>query len=225
MTALDSITPTTTVADLAVLFPGASRVLYRHKLDFCCHGHVSMLEACKEAGLDVDVILAEIRKEAPSDPNFEAWNEQTLDALIEHLLTSYHAAHREEVPRLVAMARKVESVHGEKASCPKGLAKHLEFMSEELEAHMQKEEEVLFPLIQSGRGQMAVMPVQVMEQEHRDHGQNLARLREFAHDFQPPEEACGTWRALYLGLGELERDLMNHIHLENNILFPRALRG
>jgi regulator of cell morphogenesis and NO signaling len=70
---------------------------------------------------------------------------------------------------------------------------------------------------------MAAMPVQVMEQEHRDHGENLARLRALAQDYQPPEEACGTWRALYLGLDELERELMDHIHLENNVLFPKAL--
>ena len=225
MTVLKSFTPATTVADLAVQFAGASRVLHHHRLDFCCHGHVSMQEACEKAGLDVQTILKEIEQAAPTDPNFEVWNERALPELIDHLLSSFHEAHRAEVPRLIAMAQKVESVHGEKETCPKGLAAHLEFMHQELESHMQKEEEVLFPLIRSGRGAMAAMPVQVMEQEHQDHGQNLARLREFAHDFQAPEEACGTWRALYLGLAELERDLMNHIHLENNILFPRALRS
>ena len=225
MTARSAFTPSTTVADLAVRFAGASRVLHRHQLDFCCHGQVSMQEACEKAGLDVQAILDEIERAAPTEPDFEAWTDRPLNELIDHLLKDFHEAHRAEVPRLLSMARKVESVHGEKATCPQGLAAHLAFMQDELESHMQKEEEVLFPLIQAGRGAMAAMPVQVMEQEHQDHGKNLARLRELAHDFETPDEACGTWRALYLGLSELERDLMTHIHLENNILFPRALRS
>ena len=225
MTTLDSITPATTVADLAVQLAGASRVLHRHRLDFCCHGQVSLEQACADAGLDVKRLLEEIEAEAKSDPDFEAWNEQSLESLITFILENYHEGHRQELPRLIEMAQKVERVHGEKASCPKGLAAHLAFIQDELEAHMQKEEEVLFPMINAGNGAMAAMPVQVMESEHRDHGRNLEHMRKLAHDFVPPEEACGTWRALYLGVAELERELMNHIHLENNILFPRALRS
>jgi regulator of cell morphogenesis and NO signaling len=98
-------------------------------------------------------------------------------------------------------------------------------MRDELESHMQKEEHVLFPLILAGRGALAAAPIRVMEREHEDHGRNLERLRELAHDFAPPLDACGTWRALYLGLEELEREIMEHIHLENHVLFPRALRA
>ena len=204
---------------------GASRIFYRHGLDFCCNGRVSLDEACGRKGLDVDALIAEIQSEEVADESFDRWDEAALGALIEHILARFHEAHRAELPRLIEMAHKVESVHGEKASCPKGLAQHLEKMQQELELHMQKEEEVLFPLIASGRGRMAAIPVQVMEQEHKDHGENLARMRELAHDYAPPAEACGTWRALYLGVGELESELMHHIHLENNVLFPRALRG
>ena len=123
------------------------------------------------------------------------------------------------------MARKVEAVHGDKSSCPRGLADHLEHMSEELEQHMQKEEQLLFPMILGGRGRMASMPISVMEQEHQDHGRNLARMSVLAHEYVAPEEACNTWRALYLGLAELEAELMEHIHLENHVLFPRTLNG
>ena len=84
---------------------------------------------------------------------------------------------------------------------------------------------MLFPLIRSGRGHLARMPVQVMEAEHRDHARNLAMLRSLTNDYTAPAEACATWRALFLGLSELEKDLMLHIHLENNVLFPNALRG
>jgi regulator of cell morphogenesis and NO signaling len=220
-----TITRAHNLADLAVTRAGASRVFHRHGLDFCCNGRVSLEQACGQKGLDVDALIDEIQREELAHESFDRWDEAALESLIEHLLTHFHEAHRAEVPRLVEMAHKVESVHGDKASCPKGLAQHLEKMHEELELHMQKEEEVLFPLIRSGRGPMAAMPVQMMEQEHRDHGANLARMRELAHGYEPPEEACGTWRALYLGLAELESELMHHIHLENNVLFPRALRG
>lgn len=219
------IQPAQTVAELASTRPGASRVFHRHGLDFCCGGHTSLADACAKAELDVAALITEIESEAVKPGSFVRWGERPLDEVIDHLLARFHEPHREEVPRLLAMARKVESVHAEKSSCPHGLADHLERMQEELEEHMQKEEKVLFPLLRAGRGRMAAMPIQVMEQEHKDHGQNLERLRALTTDYTPPSEACGTWTALYLGLAELERELMEHIHTENNILFPRALRG
>lgn len=220
-----SLTSDLTLAHLSVTRAGASRVFHRHGLDFCCHGQISLRDACEAEKLDVEKLIEEIHGEERADESFARWDEESLDGLIDHLLSRFHEPHRAELPRLLAMARKVEKVHGEKAACPRGLADHLAKMAEELELHMQKEEEVLFPLIRAGRGPMAAMPVQVMEQEHKDHGGNLVRLRELSHDFEPPEEACGTWRALYLGLAELESELMHHIHLENNVLFPRALQG
>jgi len=219
------IQPDQTVGQLATTLPGASRVFHRHGLDFCCGGHVSLGEACEAAGLDVSSVVAEIQGEAREHGNFERWDDRPLPEVIDHILARYHEPHRQEIPRFLAMARKVEEVHAEKATCPRGLAAHLERMGEEMELHMQKEEQVLFPLLRDGRGALAAMPIQIMEQEHRDHGANLERLRELTNDYTPPPEACGTWSALYLGLAEFQRDLMDHIHLENNVLFPRALRG
>jgi len=224
-TTREPIHPDRTVGQLASTLPGASRVFHRHGLDFCCGGHVSLGEACASAGLEVGSVMAEIRDEAEKPGSFERWDERPLPEVIDHILERFHEPHRQELPRLLAMARKVEAVHAEKSACPRGLAALLERMGEELELHMQKEEQVLFPLLRSGRGRMAAMPVQVMEREHRDHGQNLERLRSLTSEYTPPAEACGTWNALYLGLAELERELMEHIHTENNILFPRALRG
>ncbi|MBL8861201.1 MAG: iron-sulfur cluster repair protein YtfE [Planctomycetes bacterium] len=218
------ISPDRTLADLATAHASASRVFHRHGLDFCCHGRVRLDEACRDRGLDLDALLSELQTELDRAPEGPRLDQMPIPMLIEHVLEQYHAAHRAELPRLLEMARKVEKVHGDKSSCPRGLAAHLEFVAGELEAHMQKEEQVLFPLFTSSRRQMAGMPVQVMEMEHEDHGRNLARLRELAHGYQPPAEACNTWRALYLGLEQLERDVMQHIHIENNILFPRALR-
>jgi regulator of cell morphogenesis and NO signaling len=143
--------------------------------------------------------------------------------LIAHVVDHFHAGHRAELPRLVAMAEKVERVHGDKPHCPAGLAEHLRVVAHDLEQHMQKEEVVLFPMIVAGAGPRAWAPIQCMTAEHDEHGRALARTRELAHGFVPPPNACGTWRALYLGLAEFEREVMEHVHLENHVLFPRAL--
>ncbi|MCB9914850.1 MAG: iron-sulfur cluster repair protein YtfE [Planctomycetes bacterium] len=217
------IQSSSTLADLAVRFAGASRVFHRHGLDYCCNGRIPLHEACLRRELDPNVLLAELREAAGAASTGPGPVDGPLPQLIQHLLDHYHEPHRAEVPRLVEMATRVEAVHGDKPECPRGLAAHLSHMGQELEMHMQKEEQVLFPMILRGLGANAGMPISVMEEEHQDHGRNLERLRKLAHDFDPPECACNTWRALYLGLDELEQQLMDHIHLENNVLFPRAL--
>jgi regulator of cell morphogenesis and NO signaling len=125
----------------------------------------------------------------------------------------------------VELARRVEKVHAGKPECPAGLADHLEAMGPFVADHLGKEEELLFPLILSGHGRHATMPVQVMMREHDDHGEGLRRIRELTNDLRLPEGACATWRELYRALAQLETELMEHIHLENNVLFPRALVG
>jgi regulator of cell morphogenesis and NO signaling len=224
-TTFKPITPRSTLAELATERPGAARVFHRHGLDFCCHGRVSLESACAERALDAGALIGELLTEEARSHDFRAWDQAPLDELIEHVLGHFHASHREELPRLLEAARKVEEVHADKPDCPRGLAEHLANMAGELEDHMQKEEQVLFPMVRAGRGALAGMPVQVLEQDHRDHALHLQRMRALAHGFSAPAEACNTWRALYLGLEALERDLMQHIHLENNVLFPRALRS
>jgi len=213
------------LADLAVEHPAASRIFHRHGLDFCCHGRVSLADACAKAGLDASAVLAELEVATRAGDSGQRFDELPFTEVVAHILEHFHADHREELPRLLEMARRVERVHSDKGSCPVGLAAHLEEMLASLEEHMQKEEQVLFPMILAGRGRQTAMPISVMEDEHRDHGENLAKLRGLAHDYVAPEDACSTWRALYMGLFELERMLMEHIHIENNVLFPRALRS
>jgi regulator of cell morphogenesis and NO signaling len=128
-----------------------------------------------------------------------------------------------ELPRLIYLAGKVEDAHAGKPECPQGLRDLLEEIQTAVESHLAKEEQILFPLILAGRGRNAHMPVNVMIQEHEDHGQNLQRIRTITRNLELPESACATWRELYRSLGQLEIELMDHIHLENNILFPRAL--
>jgi regulator of cell morphogenesis and NO signaling len=214
-----------TLADLAVSFPAASRVFHRHRLDFCCHGRRPLADACQEAGLDAGAVVAEIAAEHGVAADLPRWDEREVAELVDHIVGFYHRRLREELPELVALAAKVESRHGEKASCPRGLRAHLEAVHAAVLEHLAKEEQVLFPMLLRGRGRMAAGPITVMESEHDDHALSLRETRRLTADLVAPQEACPTWRALYLRLAAFESELMDHIHLENNVLFRRVLAG
>lgn len=207
---------------LARHIPGATRLFDAHGLDFCCAGNRTLRAAAQTAGLDATPIVADLQAllQRAQTPGRD-WNEADDAALVEHILTRYHDVHREQLPELIRLARKVEQVHGDRADCPHGLADHLTTMAQELESHMRKEEQVLFPLIVRGQGRMAGMPIGVMRMEHDDHGAELRTLAALTRDITPPRDACTTWRALYKGLATFREDLMEHIHTENNILFER----
>jgi regulator of cell morphogenesis and NO signaling len=217
------MTTTTTLAELAVSHPGAARVFYRNRLGFCCGGRRPLDEVCRERGLEPSAILDAIAAEDPLVSDRTRWDVEPLPAIVDHVVGTYHQRLRQSLPELVAMAKKVEIRHAEKATCPRGLAAHLEEVHAAVLDHLEKEEQILFPMIVHGMGSRASGPVHVMELEHEHHRENLVRLRELTADLTPPEEACTTWRALYLGLQQLEQELMEHIHLENNVLFRRAL--
>jgi len=214
-----------TVGQLAAEHPLATRVFHRHGIDFCCGGGKPLHEACVKRGLDTEAILAEIHKEIDTATVAEQrWDTEPLDKLIDHIIETFHKPLSEELPRLNAMASKVLTVHGEKLPevIPEIHSVFVELQSE-LENHMAKEEQVLFPMIREGNGSMAGDPVSVMETEHENAGAALERLRQLTNNYEVPEQACNTWRALWHGLAALEKTMHEHIHLENNILFPRAL--
>lgn len=142
-------------------------------------------------------------------------------ALIDHILSRYHETHRRELPELIALAHKVEQVHGDHPQAPRGLADALTRLGPELEAHMQKEEAILFPMMRRGGHPMIVHPIAQMRSEHDEHDGNLARLEALTNGFQLPEGACGSWQALYAGTAKLVADLREHIELENTVLFER----
>ena len=152
------------------------------------------------------------------------WDAAPLAALVDHIRVRYHARLREELPRLAALATKVERAHANEPSCPVGLAAHLAAVDAAVAEHLAKEEQILFPMILAGARAQAHMPIRVMLQEHDDHAAALARTRALTADLTPPPGASGSWHALYAGLAELETELRAHIHLENHVLFPRALR-
>jgi regulator of cell morphogenesis and NO signaling len=207
-----------TVADIAVALPGATAVFRKHKLDFCCGGGVPLGEAAAKRGVSLPVLEEEL---AALVPDAEAAPSQDTDSMIAMIETRFHATHRRELPELIRLARRVEAVHADKPDVPRGLAKLLETMETELEEHMQKEEQVLFPLMRKGGHPMIVHPIGMMRHEHDNHGEHLRALDALTTGGVPPAGACNTWRALYAGTTKLTNDLMEHIHLENNILFPR----
>ena len=205
------------LGSLAVQIPGATAVFRKLKLDFCCGGQQSLEKACTDKQLDVDTVLGEIRalqqqEGAPEQP--------TPSALIDHILQRYHEVHRQQLPELIRMARRVEAVHRDHPQVPVGLADQLETMEQELLDHMAKEEQILFPLLKQGGHPMIVHPIGMMRHEHVSHGAQLEKLAQLTHQHQPPAGACNTWQALYVGTARLTEDLIAHIHLENNLLFP-----
>ncbi|MBV7454079.1 iron-sulfur cluster repair protein YtfE [Acidovorax sp. sif1233] len=205
------------IGQIAVQLPGATAVFRRLKLDFCCGGQVSLAHAAAEKGLDAHAVLAELAPLQRSDALPEA---ASPGALIDHILARYHEVHRAQLPELIRMARRVEAVHRDNPMVPAGLADLLEDMHGELLSHMAKEEQVLFPMLKAGGNPFVGQPIGMMRAEHVDHGAALDKLNALTNDATPPQGACNTWRALYAGIAQLGDDLVNHIHLENNVLFP-----
>lgn len=222
---LESTQPATNAVDaeqsigqIAVQLPGATATFRRLKLDFCCGGHLSLRQATADKNLDLDAVVAELSAlQRPTEPA----GVTEPSALIDHILERYHAVHRQQLPELIRMARRVELVHRENPLVPAGLADALEALEQELLSHMEKEEQILFPMLKAGGNPFVKQPISMMRSEHMDHGAELDKLLQLTQDATPPQGACNTWRALYAGIGQFNDDLVNHIHLENNVLFPQ----
>lgn len=210
------------LGQLAREVPGATALFHKHKLDFCCGGGTSLRDAARRRQVDPAQIAAELEALMGADPAPEEIGTKPDVDLIEYILERYHDRHRHQLPELIRLARRVELVHGGHPQCPAGLSAVLEDMQQELEAHMAKEEQILFPMIARGMGATARMPIAVMRQQHDHHGELLREVDRRTRDLTLPEGACNTWTALYRGLAELRKDLMDHIHLENNVLFHRC---
>lgn len=155
----------------------------------------------------------------------KAFETRPLSEIIDYILPNFHQKHRAELPVLIELAEKVENRHADHPDCPKGLSVLIRKVYDDLTMHMMKEEQVLFPLINAGRGPMAAAPISVMEAEHAEAHNDLSDIVALTHDFTPPEGACTSWQNLYSGLKTFAEDLTNHTELENEILFVRALRG
>ena len=225
-----TITEATTVADIASALPSSVRVFQRYGIDFCCGGKTSLALACQKRGVSFPEVAGAIEASAePRRADDRDWTREPLHALIEHIVTTFHDALREELPRLESMSAKVARVHGVKAAYLTRIETIVSELSAELHSHMLKEEKVLFPAIRAiaaghGRSGVAISaPIAVMEAEHDHAGALLSELRAITDGYVAPFWACRTFHALYDGLAELEAAMHVHVHLENNILFPRAL--
>lgn len=142
-------------------------------------------------------------------------------ALIAHILTRFHEVHRRQLPELIRLASRVEAAHAGHQAAPRGLADLLISMQAELLQHMEKEESILFPMLQRGGTPFVVHPIGVMRMEHEEHDERLQQLMALTRNATPPADACTTWRQLCAGVREFADDLQQHIHLENEVLFPR----
>ena len=206
------------LGQLARDLPGSTAVFRRHRLDFCCGGNITLEAAARERQLDVAAIereLSALDVQAPSETPSDA------NALIDLILARYHEVHRRELPELITLATKVERVHKDHADVPAGLAALLQSMLDELLEHMQKEEQILFPMMRRNPGGFLAPPIGRMRTEHEEHGRMIQRVQDLTHDLTLPADACNTWSALYAGVGKFTTDFMQHVHTENNILFPQ----
>jgi regulator of cell morphogenesis and NO signaling len=227
-----------TVRDLAVENPAATRVFEKFGIDYCCGGGKSLREACQAANVVPDKLLdlLETAGQGKNTNGNKDWKSEPLSDLIDHIVATHHTYTREELDRLDPLLAKVCSVHGQRHPELLRIQQLFGGLSQELTMHMMKEEQVLFPYIH--RMEEAVLerrtiippmfgtvqnPVQMMIHEHDSAGQALHEMREASAGYTPPKDACVSFQTLYRALDEFERDLHQHIHLENNILFPRAV--
>lgn len=231
------ITPNTKVADIAAESLAAIRVFQKYGIDFCCGGQKPLAEVCQKKNLAADAVTAELEAalKVPA-PDQTDWSARPLRELTEYIVARHHSYLRTELPRIQAWLDKVCSKYGEQDKAILGLLPEtFGALRSELEGHLPKEENILFPWI--GRFESAVAsgeepprlpfgtfdgPINVMEHEHENAGDALRILRESTRNYTPPPHACRTYRALFEGLEELEADLHMHIHLENNVLHRRA---
>lgn len=234
------MTPNTgqTVREIAINNPAAVRVFESFGIDYCCGGKRPLQEACDRAKVPISQVLeqlAEVKPE-PVAPEETRWADASFLELTEHIVARHHSYVREEAPRLETLLDKVVSRHGPAHPELASIRELFVALSQELFAHMMKEEQVLFPFLQkmelaagthtappcSCFGSVGA-PIARMLADHDDAGALTEKMRSLSGDYEAPDGACPSYRGLYHGLQEFERDLHRHVHLENNILFPRAL--
>jgi regulator of cell morphogenesis and NO signaling len=210
-----------TVGRIAATLPGAAGIFQDHGVDFCCGGDQTLAAAAAKRALDVDTLISELAAANPAGEATGFADDVPSAQLIEHIKTRYHAVHLRELTWLIRLAGKVEAAHRHSAVVPAGLVDVLARLRAEMTLHQKREEVVLFPMMLAGGGPMIAAAIATMRAEHEDHGASLSAIDRLTHGRTAPDDACATWRALCTGLTKFHNDLVMHVHLENNILFPR----
>jgi regulator of cell morphogenesis and NO signaling len=227
---------TKTIKEIALENPVTVRVFQEYKIDFCCGGKRLFNEACAVAGVDSQAVAAKIFAALNNETNQIFPESRSASDLIDYILETHHVFTRAEIERLTTLLNKVATRHGESHRELFLLQRTFQELCSELSPHMQKEERVLFPYIKhlenSSKASLSSPrppfgsvnnPVQMMINEHDAAGDLLRKMRKITQNYTLPEGACMSYRALFFGFEELEKDLHQHIHLENNVLFPQAI--
>jgi len=227
-----------TIGELVAEDYRTAAVFEKHGIDFCCGGKVALSEACRDKGIDLDEMLREIAS-AGSTPldrshNYAAWD---LSFLSDYIINTHHAYLWENLPQIAAYARKVAQVHGANHPEVIEIASIFDRIAADMDAHLREEEEVLFPAIKSVEAarKAGIAPVakdletirvslEKLTREHDEVGKAIHTIRHLSNDYALPSDACNTYMVTYQKLSEFEDDLHKHVHLENNILFPKAAR-
>jgi regulator of cell morphogenesis and NO signaling len=227
--------PQTKIGDIVLDFPATMRVFEALNVDYCCGGHRSLAEACAHAGKALPEVLAQlegVQAAAPLDSDPGTWQTAPLADLIAHIEATHHAFTRSELDRVAPLMEKVLQVHGAHHPELARIAQCFAAMDSDLRPHLEKEERILFPFVRNlDAGKRSPdccfgtvqNPIRAMQNEHEQVGDILRELRTLTHDYTPPEDACGSYRSLFMGLRNLEEDLHLHIYLESHLLFPRAI--
>lgn len=230
------ITKDKTVAEVVSKNIKSSHVFKKYNIDFCCGGGVTIEKACNKKGLDCSVIVEELRHFDIAIDDAYDFNNWSLEILIDYIVSVHHLYVEENIPLVLQYAAKVTKVHGHHYKEVVEINYLFQEIAQELSAHMKKEELILFPFIKQlvtannegstlTRPQFSTVqnPIAMMEHEHEEAGNIFKKIAVLTNNYTPPEGACNTFRALYDKLEEFEQDLHHHIHLENNILHPKAL--
>jgi regulator of cell morphogenesis and NO signaling len=234
------IDETKTVRDLVIENPAVARVFEKFQIDYCCGGQLSLAEACRRSGVKLDEVLQAAEKatinETRSDLPEMDFNEMSLTALTDYIVRKHHKFTREQSEKISVLLEKVCSIHGKNHAELFDIQKVFSTLRLEVEKHMLKEERMLFPyislmesLINFGHAVPPAPfgstknPIRVMITEHDAAGEHLLEIRRLSNHFVVPDDACVTYRTLYRELEAFEKDLHWHTHLENNILFPKAI--
>ena len=228
---------TTTIRDIVADDFRAAAVFQKHGIDFCCGGNQPIADACQEKGIDDQVVLGELEAALTPGgevPRFKTWE---LDFLADYIVANHHVYVRGAIETIGAHTRRVAEVHGQHHPEVVAIAERFAEVADEMTRHMFKEERMLFPYI-SGLAAAArtgsplaaapfgtaANPIRMMEAEHESAGAAMVEIRRLSGNYAPPDDACTTYRVSYQELEAFEADLHRHVHLENNILFPKALR-
>jgi regulator of cell morphogenesis and NO signaling len=213
----------------------AAAILERYGLDFCCRGNRTLEQSCRDAGVRADDVLEQLEAIESSPSHETAFNEWPLSGLVDYIVSTHHAYVKDALPVLLAHATKIATVHGRRHPELIRVAQLVEQVAAEMTSHMMKEEQILFPYIVRlaeavTAGAPAPVapfgtvnnPIHMMEMEHESAGNAMFEIRELTDGYRVPSDGCATYAVCLRELDAFERDLHAHVHLENNILFPKA---